>query len=1054
MPAIYLFRKRTILGGDDLQVPCLITVLIRCGQALCLILPLSLYLSNQARISNGGNLWEYLWNNHHHNNNNNSNDDDTQQQLQFQCSNAHMYPLLSSIFLLTSILFCILSFVLEYRLWHWSCQGTPTLREPRTSKVQLLLEVKLVMTIVLLLGIGITFVTACTFAKTYHNCYRDEQEQENNNNSINLWVSSQSWYILGATLFLSQLAELIVTCLFVIRLTSCFGLQRGPDPNLPGVIATVSSSRQHELIEEMWADRCNSLFYCLSVSTCFLFGGQDLVQSPRGMRQASGAGGGASMATAGGGQFGIYQHVAQALADYLETRGTLDVVPTDLVTGLLVLQRLQRHRILQARRHIKQAQNSHQNSESSLVENSSLMNHQPNQDDVLLLSNTTPDAQTGLRSRVASTSDLIRQGSRTLSQNSSHGGLAVSGAIEAVTSPIKSIARTTKARSKSPPTVTNLPETTRLVSAMGSSTPRTTAEVNMLTSTTNLPLYAPPPSIHMSLTHPTMSTSTDQYYDQYQQQRAIYRRCHSKNRTHAFYQATSRQVLNPHNPIDIQRLEEGARMAKYALAIYTWMLFVFVHPVTGIPRLCCQSCKLCCLHRRIVTAEVDDEQRIPIPSFQSPRRRRPRRRRSSSRDDDLLDTDEHDRNQSSNGSYHSSSASSYHDDDDAIGGTTVGDTLCQWHKHSLLLVAGLSESDLVYAQFQNRFSMVPYCILLDHERSLVILSIRGSLSLEDVVTDTLVQPEPLDTIGEQYGFDAQGQFCHAGVLACFENIYQDLRRHGLLEQLLLEDYPTYELRIVGHSLGAGVSTLMGYVLRSKFPSLKVYGFSPPGCTMTWKLATDCIPWTTSFILDNDIVPRLSVLALEDLRDEVLELIGRIKVPKYKVFETFLRGRDGRRGCINGSDGASSDFYDDDVDDLTHVIQGILDEVPQDTLYYRQVQEFLQVQQTRKESRGDTSSRRVLFYPPGRMIHLLKTGEEGGCAHLLSKCLTCCTSNSGFVYTPVYISNDDLDEIIVNATMGTDHFIDRMADELHKVAENYTDQPMPPDSGLGDVHGIV
>jgi sn1-specific diacylglycerol lipase len=292
------------------------------------------------------------------------------------------------------------------------------------------------------------------------------------------------------------------------------------------------------------------------------------------------------------------------------------------------------------------------------------------------------------------------------------------------------------------------------------------------------------------------------------------------------------------------------------------------------------------------------------------------------------------------------------------------------------------------------------------------------------------------------------------VLACFENIYQDLRRHGLLEQLLLEDYPTYELRIVGHSLGAGVSTLMGYVLKSKFPSLQVYGFSPPGCTMTWKLATDCIPWTTSFVLDNDIVPRLSVLALEDLRDEVLELVGRIKVPKYKVFETFLRGRDGRRGCLFGSEGNTTDFYEDDLDDLTHVIQGILDDIPRDTLYYRQVQEFLQVQHTRKESRGDTSSRRILFYPPGRMIHLLKTGEEGGCSHLLSKCVSCCMSNSGFLYTPVYISNDDLDEIIVNATMGTDHFIDRMCDELQKVASDYADQRSPHDIEAAHVHEMV
>lgn len=372
---------------------------------------------------------------------------------------------------------------------------------------------------------------------------------------------------------------------------------------------------------------------------------------------------------------------------------------------------------------------------------------------------------------------------------------------------------------------------------------------------------------------------------------------------------------------------------------------------------------------------------------------------------------------------------------------STGDNLCEWHKRALLLVAGIPEADLVYAQFNNRLSSVPYCIMLDHDRSLVILSVRGSLSLEDVVTDTLVLPEPLDDLGDRYGFDGRGQYCHAGVLACFENVLRDLRRYGWLERLLERDYPNYNLHIVGHSLGAGVCTLLGYVLRSKFPSLKVFGFSPPGCTMTWELATGCDSWATTFILDNDIVPRLSVLALEDLRNETLELIGRIKVPKYKVFETFLKGRDGRKGCLYGSDGrndnSNASYYDEDLDDLTQIIDETLDDVPRDTIYQRQLQDFLRVQHERKEARGETS--RLKLFPPGRMIHLLKTGEEGGCAHLMNKCVTCCTSNSGFVYTPVYIANDDLDEIVVNATMGTDHFIDRMKDELQKISKNFFDQ---------------
>jgi hypothetical protein len=128
-----------------------------------------------------------------------------------------------------------------------------------------------------------------------------------------------------------------------------------------------------------------------------------------------------------------------------------------------------------------------------------------------------------------------------------------------------------------------------------------------------------------------------------------------------------------------------------------------------------------------------------------------------------------------------------------------------------------------------------------------------------------------------------------------------------------------------------------------------------------------------------------------------------------------------------------------LEELTESIHEILDDVPHDTLYQRQLKEFLQVQDERKEARGRLNSRQLRLYPTGRMIHLMKTGEEGGCTHLMNKALTCCMSNSGFFYAPVYIGNDDLDEIVVSPTMGTDHFIDRMFDELQKLSDQYVDQ---------------
>ena len=38
----------------------------------------------------------------------------------------------------------------------------------------------------------------------------------------------------------------------------------------------------------------------------------------------------------------------------------------------------------------------------------------------------------------------------------------------------------------------------------------------------------------------------------------------------------------------------------------------------------------------------------------------------------------------------------------------------------------------------------------------------------------------------------------------------------------------YRLVVTGHSLGAGVAAIVGFMLRPRFPDLKVWAFSPPG----------------------------------------------------------------------------------------------------------------------------------------------------------------------------------------------------------------------------------
>ena len=52
---------------------------------------------------------------------------------------------------------------------------------------------------------------------------------------------------------------------------------------------------------------------------------------------------------------------------------------------------------------------------------------------------------------------------------------------------------------------------------------------------------------------------------------------------------------------------------------------------------------------------------------------------------------------------------------------------------------------------------------------------------------------------------------------------------------LIDENPDYQLVITGHSLGAGVASVLAVLLkpRSKYRNLVCYAFSPPGCVLRW-----------------------------------------------------------------------------------------------------------------------------------------------------------------------------------------------------------------------------
>jgi len=257
-------------------------------------------------------------------------------------------------------------------------------------------------------------------------------------------------------------------------------------------------------------------------------------------------------------------------------------------------------------------------------------------------------------------------------------------------------------------------------------------------------------------------------------------------------------------------------------------------------------------------------------------------------------------------------------------------------------------------------------------------------------------------------------------------------RHGALDKLFHDpssEFRDYTLRIVGHSLGAGCAIVLGFMLRKKYPTLRCLLYSPPGGLLTWNSATNCKDYVTSFVLDNELVPRLSVENMEHLRDEVLELILRTKVPKIKVAHDFVT-----TVAASMSKPDWEDFVEDDGG-IMYPKGG----APLDSTFARQLVHFKEIQLQRKEHRGREA---VHLFPPGKIVHLVKTSEVQSWSNKLWKCITCCTSNVGFKYTPMYANNDDFNEIIISPTMGTDHFPDRLCFEIEDIARSFGVENVP------------
>lgn len=130
----------------------------------------------------------------------------------------------------------------------------------------------------------------------------------------------------------------------------------------------------------------------------------------------------------------------------------------------------------------------------------------------------------------------------------------------------------------------------------------------------------------------------------------------------------------------------------------------------------------------------------------------------------------------------------------------------------------LNREDIVTYDWANREYQPCHFLAVDKKRQTIVLAIRGSVEMGDLVTD--ISGGPLNVnIGGVAGSVHEGKhdrkhFCHEmtnpGSMAAA--IYVHSNTSALLKETI-DRYPNWPIFVTGHSIGGGVASLVALLLK-------------------------------------------------------------------------------------------------------------------------------------------------------------------------------------------------------------------------------------------------
>ncbi|CAL7951517.1 unnamed protein product [Xylocopa violacea] len=334
------------------------------------------------------------------------------------------------------------------------------------------------------------------------------------------------------------------------------------------------------------------------------------------------------------------------------------------------------------------------------------------------------------------------------------------------------------------------------------------------------------------------------------------------------------------------------------------------------------------------------------------------------------------------------------------GATVVEDNCCQCNYVALRKMIDVAEVEIIYATFHVDVGETPFFVALDYTKKKVVVSIRGTLSMKDVLTDLNAEGEvlPLSPPKDDW-------LGHKGMVQAAEYIRKKLLEEEIISRALAKDTSRgthqFGLVLVGHSLGAGTAAILAILLKQDYPDLVCFSFAPPGGLLSMPAQQYSQEFITSVVVGKDVVPRIGLRQMESLRADLINAIKRSVDPKWKTIACSVMC------CGCGSTPTSAANLE---------AGGCISE-------YQRDKDLARSQTVVPSDSCIALTLHRPLYPPGRIIHVVRHHPNKG-EQMLHK--------HEPVYQALWAGPCDFDEVLISPVMIQDHMPDNMLKALNKV----------------------